>query len=87
MGQQYVAPKFLTKPALQEWLADESVADDLKAIALGRIMATADDETSLRDRLAQSYSNRTGEAASFAAGPIDAVVANSCRWLLCVAVR
>ena len=75
MGQQYVAPKFLTKPALQEWLADESVADDLKAIALGRIMATADDETSLRDRLAQSYSNRTGEAASFAAGPIDAVVA------------
>ena len=75
MGQQYVAPNFLTKPALQEWLVDESVADDLKAIALGRIMATADDEAPLRDRLAQSYSNRTGEATGFAAGPIDAVVA------------
>ena len=75
MGQQYVAPNFLTKPALQDWLADESVADDLKAIALGRIMATADDEAPLRDRLAQSYSNRTGEAAAFATRPIDAVVA------------
>ena len=75
LGQQYVAPNFLMKPALQEWLVVESVADDLKAIALGRIMATPDDEASLRDRLAQSYSNRTGEAAGFAAGPIDAVVA------------
>ena len=75
MGQQYVAPDFLTKPALLEWLVDESVVDDLKAIALGRIMATAGDEGPLRDRLAQSYSNRTGEAANFAAGAIDAVVA------------
>ena len=59
LGQQYVAPDFLKKPALQEWLAEESVADDLKAMAMGRIMAIADDEAPLRARLAQSYSNRT----------------------------
>ena len=74
-GQQYVAPDFLRKPALQEWLLEESVADDLKAIATRRIMPTAEDEASLRDRLAQSYSDRTGEAVELAAGPIDVMVA------------
>ena len=43
-GQRYVAPDFLRKPALQEWLVDESVVDDLKAIAKGRIMSTAEQE-------------------------------------------
>ena len=74
-GQRYVAPDFLRKPALQEWLVDESVADDLKAIAKGRIMSTDEQEAALRDCLAQSYSDRTGEAAEFSAGPIEVVVA------------
>ena len=74
-GQQYIAPEFLRKPALREWLAEELVANDLKAIAMWRIMATAQDEAALRDRLAQSYSNHTGEAFHFAAGPTNAVVA------------
>ena len=74
-GQQYIAPDFLTKPALQEWLGEDLVEDDLKTIATWRIMATAHDEAAPRDRLAQTYSNRTGEALHFAAGPIDVVVA------------
>ena len=73
--QQYIAPEFLKKPALQEWLREEQVASDLKTIATWRIMATAQDEATLRDRLAQTYSNRTGEALHFAAGSIDAMVA------------
>ena len=74
-GQRYIAPDFLGKPALQEWLADESTANDLKTIATWRIMASAQDEAAPRDRLAQSYSNRTGEAHYFAAQHIDVVVA------------
>ena len=74
-GQQYVAPDFLRKPALLEWFRDDSVAEDLKTIATWRIMAIARDEAPPRDRLAQSYSNRTGEPHHFAAGPIDVVVA------------
>ena len=74
-GQQYIAPDFLRKPALQEWLREEPAASHLKTIATWRIMATAQDEAALRDRLAQTYSNRTGEALYLAAGPIDTVVA------------
>ena len=74
-GQQYIAPEFLRKPALRQWLAEEPVANDLKAIATWRIMATDQDEAATRDRLAQSYSNRTGEAPYLAARPIDVVVA------------
>ena len=74
-GQQHIAPDFLRKPALQEWLREEPAASHLKTIATWRIMATAQDEAALRDRLAQTYSNRTGEALYLAAGPIDTVVA------------
>ena len=74
-GQQYIAPDFLRKPTLQEWLRKEPVANDLKTIATWRIMATAQDEAAPRDRLAQTYSIQSGEALYFAAGPIDAVVA------------
>ena len=74
-GQQYVAPDFLRKPALQEWIGEEPVAQDLKTIATLRIMATAQDEAAPRDRLARTYSNHTLEAQHFASGPIDAVVA------------
>ena len=74
-GQQYIAPDFLRKPALQEWLGEEPVAQDLKTIATWRIMATAQDEAAPRDRLARTYSVHTLEAQHFAHGPIDAVVA------------
>ena len=74
-GQQYIAPDLLRKPALQGWLSEEPVAHDLKIIAAWRIMATAQDEAAPRDRLARTYSDHTGEARHFAAGPIDAVVA------------
>ncbi len=73
--QQYIAPDFLIKPALQEWLQDDSVANDLKTIAAWRIMETDEDEAERRGRLAQSYSNKTGEAPYLAAGSIDIVVA------------
>ena len=75
LGQQYVAPVFLKTPALQEWLAEEHVADDLKALASAQIMGGVHDEEDTRVRLSQSYSNRTGEAPPSANGPIDVVVA------------
>ena len=74
-SQQYISPDFLEKPSLQEWLKDDTVTNDLKTIATWRITGTDRDEAELRDRLAQSYSHRTGEALHLAVGPIDVVVA------------
>ena len=74
-GQRYVAPDFLTKPAIREWLGDESVANDLKTIATSRIVASDQDENTSRNRLTQSYCTRTGEASHLATGPIDTVIA------------
>ena len=74
-SQQYISPDFLEKPSLQEWLKDDTVTNDLKTIATWRITGTDRDEAKLRDRLAQSYSHRTGEALHLAAGPINVVVA------------
>lgn len=73
--QHYIAPDFLTKPTLQEWLIADSVADDLKSLATARIMASSGDEVDIRNRLAQNYSACTGEAHHLASGPINVIVA------------
>ena len=52
------------------------VEDGLLAIARAHVMGQeADDEVRVRERLAESYSERTGEAPRFAEVPIDVVVA------------
>ena len=75
VGQQYIAPDFLNTPALQEWFAEENVADDLKALATAQIMTSTSNDAVIRARLAQSYSYRTGETHQLANGPIDVAVA------------
>ena len=75
IGQKYIAPDFLTKPALQEWLSEERVADDLKVLARARIMGSVIDNEETRTRLVRSYSDRTGEADQYAKAPIDVSVA------------
>ena len=73
--QQYVAPDFLKKPALQRWLIEDSVVIDLKALATARIMTSNGDQIDIHDRLAQNYSDFTGEARHLASGPIDVMTA------------
>ena len=75
LGQEYIAPEFLKKPALQEWLVEEQVSDDLKMLASTRIMGITQDEKETRFRLAQSYAEQTGEARQLANGSIDVLVA------------
>ncbi len=75
LGQEYIAPDFLKSPALQEWLADAHVADDLKIPAKALIMGGAVSDIETRTRLARSYSSRTGEASHLADEPIDITVA------------
>ena len=75
LGQRFIAPEFLKKPALQEWLAEEQVVNDLKTLASTRIMGSDHDDEETRSRLAQSYAERTGETLKLADGPIDVVVA------------
>ena len=72
-GHQYITPDFLKKPALGEWLEEDAVRNDLKQLARGLIMGSGSDEAVIRERLAESYSNHTGEAQQLANGPIDVV--------------
>ena len=75
LGHQYIAPDFLTNPALREWLTDTHVADDLKVLARALIMGGPGGDPEIRGRLAYSYSNQTGEASQLADGPIEVTVA------------
>ena len=74
-GHTFIAPDFLKKPALAEWLDEEEVRNDLKLLATSRIIDSDVDETVICERLAESYAERTGEAKQFSGGPIDVVTA------------
>ena len=75
-SQDYIAPDFLVKPAVQEWLAGEQVAEDLKSLAKEKIlMGETGNNPETHSRLAESYSNHTGESSDLADDPIDVVVA------------
>ena len=74
-GQQYVAPDSLKSPALQEWLADDRVAEELKSLAKEIVMGrTHPDEEGRADgeKILSSVSGETGEIVIEAK---DAVVA------------
>jgi hypothetical protein len=75
IGQRFIAPDFLRMPALQEWLADERVQQDVKALARGRIMGSDTDDPGALARLRQAYAESTGEAEQRADGPIEVVLA------------
>ena len=75
-SQVYIAPEFLIQPSLQEWLAGEQVAEDLKSLAKEKIlMGETVSNPATHSRLAESYSNHTGESSDLADDPIDVVVA------------
>ena len=72
----YVAPDFLKKPALQQWLRIDPVQEGFVAMAKANIMGAAvDDEQGIRDRLGECYAEVTGEAQHFAEQPTDVVLA------------
>jgi len=75
IGQQFVAPDFLRKPALQEWLDDEQVQTDVKALARARILGAMADDAETCLRLRRAYSQSTGEDERLAEGPIEVVLA------------
>ena len=61
LGQLYISPEFLQIDAVREWLSQEQVADDLKALAAERVMGGSAENPGIRKRLAMSYSEHTGE--------------------------
>jgi hypothetical protein len=75
IGHEFVAPDFLRKPALQEWLADEEVQRDTKALARARVMGADTDDPEAWMRLRRAYAHNTGEHERLADGPIDVVLA------------
>ncbi len=72
---KYVAPDFLRKPALQEWLADKQVQADFKALARARVMGDEVDDQEVLGRLRRAYANGTGEHERLAEGPIQVTLA------------
>jgi hypothetical protein len=73
IGHQFVVPDFLRKPALQEWLGDEQVQTDVKALARARILGANTDDLEARLRIRRAYSQSTGEDERLAEGPIEVV--------------
>ncbi|MXW93319.1 MAG: hypothetical protein F4114_17425 [Rhodospirillaceae bacterium] len=71
----FIAPDFLKKPALRKWLNHRQVTENLKLLASARIIGTDVDEFTVREYLAESYAEITGEAQQLSSGPIDVVVA------------
>jgi hypothetical protein len=55
-------------------LSEIGVRNDLKAFARARLVPGQTDEDAIKARLSERYAARTGEAAVFAAGIIDAVL-------------
>ena len=75
LRQSYITPDFLRQPALQEWLRDDQVADDLKTLAAARILGGTGDDPNIQARLTQCYADGTGEDRELAKHPIEVAVA------------
>ena len=69
-----VVPEFLTTPSVREWLKRHEVEADFIALAENKLRGSQIDETSIRRRLAESYSNVTLDHSIGASGPIDHVI-------------
>ena len=74
IAHELMTPEFIRKPALQEWLSDESVTKDLVSLAKAIVMGRQNISSEPRTRLAKSYSMKTGEIEKFANGPIDVLL-------------
>ena len=76
LEHDYVAPHMFGKPDVQRWLQQSSVGDGFIALAKASVMnQTADEDSAIREQLAGSYADQTGESVRLAEGPIDVVVA------------
>ena len=76
LGHKFVAPDFLKKPALRQWLSIREVEEALLSITSAHIMGTSiDDEANIYGQLSQRYADVTGEAEHLAKRPIEVVIA------------
>ena len=75
VGHQLITPEFLRKPALHEWLSNESVQADFKTLARARLLGAEVDDVETTKRLRKAFSDSTGEDKRRANGPIGVVVA------------
>ena len=71
LGHHYIKPEFLRVHAVQEWIVQKTVGDDLKTLAANIVMIGSGQKSEERKRLALSYSNSTGEDLRRADGVID----------------
>lgn len=75
LGHRYITPKFLTMPALQEWLRIREVEKGILSIAREQVTGiSAENKAAIRKMLCEHYSKVTGEKERQANVPIDTVV-------------
>jgi hypothetical protein len=67
-------PHFLRIESVRDWLSDDEVRADLKALATERILADGADTAAIRARLAQSYARYTSDDPILARVRIDTVL-------------
>ena len=70
-----ITPEFLRQQDIRDWLAEDRVRCDLKALASARLLGVVEDDNNVKQRLIQAHSSISGKPYAFAVEAIDTVVA------------
>ena len=73
VGRRIVRPSLLSKPVIQDWLADNRVFDAFRTLTKSEIVGEDTRDSPQREYLAHRYSDFTGEKATSARSLIDRV--------------
>lgn len=70
-----ITPEILREQDIRDWLAEDRVRCDLKALAAARLLGVVEDDNNVKQRLIQAHSSISGKPKAFAVEAIDSVVA------------
>jgi hypothetical protein len=74
LAHQYVTPDYLSHPYIRDWLKDPHVRHDLKTLARARLLEGSFDESAIRKKVSERYSEISFDAPFRAEGHIDAIL-------------
>ena len=70
-----VTPELLGEQDIRDWLAEDRVRCDLKALASARLLGVVEDGNNVKQRLIQTHSSISGKPEAFAVEAINCAVA------------
>lgn len=75
VAHPFVTPEFLRGQEVKDWLADESVCSDLKALAIRQLLGNTSTDTETQKRLIKAYSTISSKPTPTATEAIKGIVA------------